>query len=154
MKGITPFLWFDDKAEEAASLYCSLFEGSRIVSTIPGPGGPPIGLTFELMGQEFMALNGGPEYTFTPAFSLFVKCETQADVDRLWEKLSEGGEQDRCGWLKDRYGVSWQIIPNALGEMLGDPDRERAGRVMNAMLQMRKIEIDGLKKAYEGVTAG
>jgi predicted 3-demethylubiquinone-9 3-methyltransferase (glyoxalase superfamily) len=155
-KRITTFLTFDDQAEEAVSFYTSVFPDSRIVGTRrygdagPGPAGQLMTATFELAGQEFMALNGGPSFTFAQGISLFVDCETQEEVDDLWERLSEGGEEGPCGWLQDRYGVSWQVIPRALGEMLGDEDPERAGRVMNAMLQMTKIEIEGLRAAYEG----
>jgi predicted 3-demethylubiquinone-9 3-methyltransferase (glyoxalase superfamily) len=154
MQKIVPFLWFDGKAEEAMKFYVSIFKNSKVVSISrygeagPGPKGAVMAVTFQLEGQQFMGLNGGPQFTFSPAISFFVNCETQIEVDELWEKLSEGGEKSRCGWLKDRYGVSWQIIPTALGEMLNDPDRERASRVMRAMLQMDKIDIDRLKQAY------
>jgi predicted 3-demethylubiquinone-9 3-methyltransferase (glyoxalase superfamily) len=152
MQKITPFLWFDGKAEEAANFYVSLFKDSKIVSIMPtreeaGSKGGVMGLTFQLQGQEFIALNGGPQFTFSPAVSFFVKCETQTEVDELWERLSAGGEKQRCGWLKDRYGVSWQIIPTVLGELLEDEDDEKSGRVMQAMLQMEKLDIEGLKKA-------
>jgi predicted 3-demethylubiquinone-9 3-methyltransferase (glyoxalase superfamily) len=152
---ITPFLWFDDKAEEAMNFYVSIFRNSRIVSVSrygeggPGPSGTVMTGTFQLDGRDFMALNGGPHFKFTEAISLFVNCETQEEVDQLWEKLSEGGEKSRCGWLKDKFGLSWQIIPRALGEMLGDKDPEKAKRVMMAMLQMTKIDIRALKQAYE-----
>ena len=155
MQRITPFLWFDDKAEEAVTFYTSIFKNSRVVSVSrhgdagPGHKGTVMSATFELDGQQFMALNGGPHYTFSPAISLFVNCETQQEVDELWEKLSAGGETQRCGWLKDRYGVSWQIIPSILGKLLHDKDTEKAKRVMNAMLQMDKIDIKGLQQAYE-----
>jgi predicted 3-demethylubiquinone-9 3-methyltransferase (glyoxalase superfamily) len=155
MQKITTFLTFDHQAEEAVNLYTSIFPNSRIVSTTrygdagPGPKGSLMSATFELDGQEFMALNGGPSFTFGQGFSLFVDCETQEEVDQLWEKLSEGGEKGQCGWLTDKFGVSWQIIPRVLGELLGDEDPEKANRVMNAMLQMNKIEIDGLRRAYE-----
>ncbi|NWJ48641.1 MAG: VOC family protein [Chloroflexi bacterium] len=154
MQKITPFLWFNDKAEEAMNFYVSLFKNSKVMSVsrygeeAPGAPGKVMSVTFQLEGQEFFALNGGPHYSFTPAISLFVSCETQEEVDELWEKLSEGGEKDRCGWLKDKYGLSWQIIPTALGELLGDKDPEKAGRVMQAMLQMSKIDIQALKQAY------
>jgi predicted 3-demethylubiquinone-9 3-methyltransferase (glyoxalase superfamily) len=154
MQKITPFLWFDDKAEEAMNFYVSLFKNSKVMSVSRygeeglGAPGKVMSATFQLEGQEFFALNGGPHYSFTPAISLFVSCETQEEVDELWEKLSEGGEKDRCGWLKDKYGLSWQIIPTALGELLGDKDPEKAGRVMQAMLQMSKIDIQALKQAY------
>jgi predicted 3-demethylubiquinone-9 3-methyltransferase (glyoxalase superfamily) len=152
---ITPFLWFDNQAEEAANLYVSIFENSGVTGVNrygeagPGPQGTAMTVSFELEGQEFTALNGGPEYKFTEAISFFVNCESQAEVDELWEKLSEGGEQGPCGWLKDKYGVSWQIVPTVLGEMLSHPDPEKAQRVMQAMLQMKKIDIKGLEEAYE-----
>jgi len=154
-KKITTFLTYDGQAEEAVDLYTSVFPNSRITSTRryaeagPGDEGSLMTATFELDGQEFMALNGGPSFTFGQGFSLFVDCETQEEVDQLWEKLSEGGETGQCGWLTDKFGVSWQIIPRVLGELLGDEDPEKANRVMNAMLQMNKIEIDGLRRAYE-----
>ncbi len=152
---ITPFLWFDGKAEEAANFYASIFKSSKIGSIArygeggPGPKGTVMSVTFQLEGQEFFALNGGPHFTFSPAISFFVSCETQEEVDELWEKLSDGGEKQRCGWLKDKYGVSWQIIPTALGEMLQDKDREKSARAMKAMLQMDKIDIKGLRQAFE-----
>ncbi len=154
-KKITTFLTFDDQAEEAVNFYTSIFENSKILSTNrygeagPGAKGSFMSATFELAGQEFIALNGGQSFTFAQAISLFVDCESQEEVDELWEKLSEGGEKGPCGWLTDRYGVSWQIIPRALGEMLSDPDPEKSQRVMNAMLQMSKIDVQGLKQAYE-----
>ena len=154
MQKITPFLWFDGKAEEAANFYVSIFKNSKILNIArcgeagPGPNGTVMSATFQLDGQEFMALNGGPMFTFSPAISFFVKCESQEEVDELWAKLSEGGEEQRCGWLKDKYGVSWQIIPSALGEMLQDKDAEKSNRVMRAMLQMDKIDIKGLAQAY------
>jgi len=156
MRKITPFLWFDGKAEEAANFYTAIFKNSKIGSVSrygeggPGPKGSVMVVTFQLEGQEFMALNGGPLFTFTPAISFLVNCETQEEVDQLWEKLSEGGQKDRCGWLKDKYGVSWQIIPTALGKMMSDPDRAKSSRVMKAMLQMDKIDINTLKQAYAG----
>ena len=155
-KKITTFLTYDGRAEAAVDLYTSVFPNSKITSTRrygeagPGEEGSLMTATFELDGQEFMALNGGPSFTFGQGFSLFVDCETQEEVDQLWEKLSEGGEQGQCGWLTDKFGVSWQIIPSALGELLGDENREKANRVMNAMLQMGKLEIDELKKAAAG----
>ncbi len=154
MQKIIPFLWFDDKAEEAMNFYISIFRNSRVISVSrygeggPGPAGAVMTGTFQLAGQDFMALNGGPEFKFTEAISLFVNCETQDEVDELWDKLSEGGEKGRCGWLKDKYGVSWQIIPTALGELLNDPDPAKSQRVMQAMLQMDRIDIAGLKRAY------
>ena len=156
MQKIRPFLWFNDKAEEAINFYVSVFKNSKVVSMSrygeagPGPKGTVMSATFQLDGQEFLALNGGPQFSFTPAISFFVNCETQQEVDELWEKLSAGGKEERCGWLKDKYGLSWQIIPSALGKMLQDKDREKASRVMKAMLQMSKIEIEGLKRAYDG----
>ena len=155
MQKITPFLWFDGKAEEAMNFYVSVFNNSKVVRVTrygeggPGPKGTVMSATFELDGQQFYALNGGPQSTFTPAISLFVNCETQEEVDQLWEKLSEGGRKERCGWLKDKYGLSWQIIPSALGKLLGDKDPAKANRVMMAMLQMDKIDIQRLQQAYE-----
>lgn len=156
MQKITPFLWFDDQAEEAMNFYTSIFKNSKVgrVSRYgdggPGPKGSVMSATFTLKGQEFMALNGGPLFSFTPAVSFFVKCETQAEVDVLWEKLSEGGTKERCGWLKDKFGLSWQIIPTILGELLADKDPAKSMRVMQAMLQMTKIEIEELKRAAQG----
>jgi predicted 3-demethylubiquinone-9 3-methyltransferase (glyoxalase superfamily) len=156
MQKITPFLWFDNKAEEAAKFYVSVFKNSRIVTvtrygeTGPGPTGKVMSVIFRLDGQEFYALNGGPQFKFTEAISLFINCETQQEVDELWEKLSEGGLQSRCGWLKDRYGLSWQVIPKVLGKLLQDKDPVKSKRVMEAMLQMGKIDIEKLKQAYEG----
>lgn len=152
---ITTFLTFDDRAEEAVAFYTSVFGDSRILSTNrygeagPAPAGTFMSATFELAGQEFMALNGGPSFSFAQGISLFVDCETQEEVDELWDKLSEGGEKQPCGWLKDKFGVSWQIIPRALGELLNDDDPEKARRVMEAMLGMSKIEIEGLRRAHE-----
>lgn len=147
MHTITPFLWFDGQAEEAMNFYLSIFPNSKVLSVMPGPDGQAMSVSFELDGQRFHALNGGPQFSFTPAISLFVSCETQAEVDALWERLSDGGSRERCGWLRDRYGLSWQIIPTALGRLMSDPDRARAGRVMNAMLQMDKIDIAALERA-------
>jgi predicted 3-demethylubiquinone-9 3-methyltransferase (glyoxalase superfamily) len=155
MQKITTFLWFDDKAEEAANFYVSIFKNSKIgqISRYgdksPGPKGAVMVVNFQLEGQEFIALNGGPQFKFTPAISLLVNCETQQEVDDLWEKLSAGGQKSRCGWLQDKYGLSWQIIPTTLSRLMSDPDREKAGRVMQAMLQMDKIEIAKLQEAYE-----
>jgi len=149
MQKITPFLWFNDNAEEAMNFYVSIFKNSRVLGiNLAGSDGPAMGCSFQLEGQEFMALNGGPHYSFTPAISLFVNCETQEEVDELWDKLLEGGEESRCGWLKDKYGLSWQIIPTILGELLQDTDAEKAQRVLNAMLQMAKIDIAALQRAY------
>jgi len=146
---ITPFLWFDGKAEEAANFYAAIFSDSKIVSvTRSGPEGTAMSVVFQLEGQEFYALNGGPHFTFSPAISFFVSCETQPEVDALWDKLSAGGEKQRCGWLKDKYGVSWQVVPKALGRMLQDKDPVRSQRVMQAMMQMNKLDIAGLQRAY------
>jgi predicted 3-demethylubiquinone-9 3-methyltransferase (glyoxalase superfamily) len=156
MQKITPFLWFDNKAEEAMNFYVSVFKNSKVVGVSrygdagPGPKGSVMTATFELEGQRFIALNGGPTFTFTPAISLFVNCETQQEVDDLWAKLSAGGREDRCGWLQDKYGLSWQIIPSTLMDLMQDKDPEKSKRVMQAMLQMVKIDIAGLKKAYAG----
>jgi predicted 3-demethylubiquinone-9 3-methyltransferase (glyoxalase superfamily) len=155
MQKITPFLWFDDKAEQAMNFYVSVFKNSKVGRITrngeggPGPKGTVMSVTFQLDGQEFMALNGGPHFTFTPAISLFVNCETQKEVDELWGKLSEGGKQERCGWLKDKYGLSWQIIPSALGKLMQDKNAARAKSVMTAMLQMNKIDIEALQQAYD-----
>jgi predicted 3-demethylubiquinone-9 3-methyltransferase (glyoxalase superfamily) len=154
MKAITPFLWFNDKAEEAMSFYASIFPDSKVISVTrygdagPGPKGSVMITKFELLGQEFMALNGGPQFSFTPAISFLVSCETQKEVDDLWAKLSAGGRTDRCGWLTDRYGLSWQIVPTVLGEMLQDKNTERSQRVMKAMLEMDKLDIARLEEAY------
>jgi len=151
MPPIAPFLWFDGQAEEAVAFYTSVFPNSSVDGWMRGPDGSVMGANFRLDGQPFMALNGGPLYQFTPAVSFFVSCETQAEVDRYWSALGAGSDDEgQCGWLKDRFGVSWQIIPTALGELLGDPDPEKAGRVMQAMLGMKKIEIAGLREAHEG----
>jgi predicted 3-demethylubiquinone-9 3-methyltransferase (glyoxalase superfamily) len=155
MQKITPFLWFDDKAEEAMNLYVSIFKNSkrgrisRYGEAGPGPKGTVMVATFQLEGQEFIALNGGPHFKFTEAISFVVNCETQDEVDAFWEKLSEGGAKGQCGWLKDKYGLSWQIVPTVLGELMSDPDPEKSKRVMQAMLQITKIDIKGLKQAYE-----
>jgi predicted 3-demethylubiquinone-9 3-methyltransferase (glyoxalase superfamily) len=157
MQKITPFLWFDGKAEEAVNFYVSLFKNSKVVSIArygdetPGMQGKVLTAVFQLDGQEFMALDGGPEFKFTEAISFYVHCKTQTEVDDLWEKLTEGGEEVQCGWLKDKYGLSWQIIPSILGELLQDPDPEKAGRVMQAMLKMTKIDSDVLMRAYNQV---
>jgi predicted 3-demethylubiquinone-9 3-methyltransferase (glyoxalase superfamily) len=150
MKKITPFLWFDTQAEEAMNFYCSVFKNSKVLSVTPGPNGIAQSVSFELEGQEFIGLNAGPVFKFNEAVSFFVNCNTQEEVDAMWTQLTaDGGEPGNCGWLKDKYGLSWQIIPTALGELLGDPDPEKAGRVLQAMLKMNKIEIEGLKQAYE-----
>jgi predicted 3-demethylubiquinone-9 3-methyltransferase (glyoxalase superfamily) len=155
MQKIAPFLWFDNNAEEAIHFYTSIFKNSKIGNISrygdagPGPKGTVMVGTFQLDGQEFMALNGGPQFTFSPAISFLVNCETQQEVDELWDKLSEGGRKDQCGWLQDKFGVSWQIVPTILGKLMGDKDPEKSKRVMQAMLQMTKLDIEGLKKAYE-----
>ena len=156
MQKITPFLWFDDQAEEAANFYVKTFKNSKILSVSrygeagPGENGKVMVVSFELNGQEFSALNGGPIFKFSEAISFYVHCETQQEVDELWDKLSAGGEPGQCGWLKDKYGLSWQIVPNILGELLGDVNREKADRVTQAMLKMHKLEIAALLKAYSG----
>jgi predicted 3-demethylubiquinone-9 3-methyltransferase (glyoxalase superfamily) len=153
MRKITPCLWFDTEGEEAATFYTSVFPNSRIVdvarygSAGPRPEGTVMTVSFELDGDPFVALNGGPEFTFNEAISFQVSCETQEEVDSFWSKLSEGGEEGPCGWLKDRYSVSWQVVPKVLPELLADPDREKSQRVMEAMLSMKKIEIDALERA-------
>jgi predicted 3-demethylubiquinone-9 3-methyltransferase (glyoxalase superfamily) len=148
MQKITPFLWFNDNAEQAMNFYVSIFKNSKILSISRKGEGPVTGGTFQIEGQEFHALNGGPHFTFTPAISFFVNCETQDEVDDLWERLSAGGSEQRCGWLKDKFGVSWQIIPSALGKMINDPKSGNAKRAFEAMLQMNKIDIESLKRAY------
>jgi len=155
MQTITPFLWFDGRAEEAARYYTSIFKHSKILGMSrygeagPGPKGTVMVVQFQLNGQEWLALNGGPQFKFTEAISFVVNCDTQEEVDELWEKLSEGGVPNRCGWLKDKFGVSWQIVPTVLGKMMQDKDTARAQRVMNAMLQMDKLDIQRLKQAYD-----
>ena len=155
MQKITPCLWFDGNAEEAANFYASIFANSKIVNICrygeagPGPEGSVMTVEFQLEGQDFIALNGGPQFKFTEAISFSVNCETQEEVDKFWEKLSDGGEEGPCGWLKDRYRLSWQVNPTVLGEMLSDPDPAKAQRVMEAMLQMKKIDIRRLRQAYE-----
>jgi predicted 3-demethylubiquinone-9 3-methyltransferase (glyoxalase superfamily) len=157
MQKITTFLWFDNNAEEAMNFYVSIFKNSKVLNVSrygeggPGPNNSVITATFQLEGQQFMALNGGPQFAFTEAISLFVNCENQQEVDELWEKLIDGGEESRCGWLKDKYGLSWQIIPTALGEMLSSKDPEKSGRAMQAMLKMQKIDVKTLRDAYDGV---
>jgi predicted 3-demethylubiquinone-9 3-methyltransferase (glyoxalase superfamily) len=147
---ITPFLWFDTQADEAMNVYTSIFKRSKVIS-VNRMQGRVISVRFELEGQPFMALNAGPQHTFTEAISLFVDCETQQEIDELWTKLTaDGGAPGRCGWLKDKFGLSWQIIPNSLGRMLSDPDPLKAGRAMNAMLQMEKLDIRTLQQAYDG----
>jgi predicted 3-demethylubiquinone-9 3-methyltransferase (glyoxalase superfamily) len=154
MQKITPFLWFDGKAEEAIRFYVSIFKNSKVGAITrygdagPGPKGTVMVATFQLEGQEFIALNGGPQFTFSPAISFVVNCETQEEVDAFWEKLAEGGEELQCGWLRDKYGLSWQIVPTVLGEMMQDKDAEKSQRLMKAMLQMTKLDIKRLKQAY------
>jgi predicted 3-demethylubiquinone-9 3-methyltransferase (glyoxalase superfamily) len=155
MQKITPCLWFDSKAAEAANVYTSIFKNSKIVEIMrygeagPGPKGTVMSVTFELDGQQFIALNGGPQFTFSPAISFFVRCATQEEVDELWEKLSAGGETQRCGWLQDKFGVSWQIVPEVLGKLLQAKDPAKSQRVMAAMLKMDKLDISGLQRASE-----
>ena len=151
MKKIRPFLWFDDNAEEAMHFYVSIFKNSRVLGVSPGPEGKASSVNFELEGQEFVGFNAGPMFKFNEAVSFFVDCEDQAEVDEMWGKLLEGGgEESMCGWLKDRFGLSWQVIPRTLMDYLGDEDREKADRVMQAMLQMHKIDVAALERAYAG----
>ena len=156
MPKVTPFLWFDGKAEEAANFYVSIFPNSRITGMSrngeagPGPKGSVMVATFELDGERFTALNGGPQYEFTPAISFVVDCETQAEVDHYWDKLGDGGEAVQCGWLRDKYGLSWQIVPTALPRLLSDPDPAKSARVMEAMFKMKKLVIAELQRAYDG----
>ncbi|HMD02190.1 MAG TPA: VOC family protein [Candidatus Baltobacteraceae bacterium] len=156
MQTITPFLWFDDQAEEAVNFYASVFENSKIGDVTrygedsPGEPGKVMTIGFVLNGQEFIALNGGPQFKFTEAVSFLISCDTQQEVDALWDKLSAGGEQGQCGWLKDKFGLSWQVIPKGLGELLGDDDPEKAKRAMQAMLQMSKIDLRKLQEARDG----
>jgi predicted 3-demethylubiquinone-9 3-methyltransferase (glyoxalase superfamily) len=155
MPKITTFITFNNQAEQAVNFYVSIFKNSRVLSMNrygeggPMPAGTVMSAGFILEGQEFVALNGGPTFTFSEGISLYVNCETQSEVDELWDKLSAGGEPGQCGWLKDQFGVSWQIIPNALGQLLGDPDPQKSGRVMQAMLKMNKIDIATLQRAYD-----
>jgi predicted 3-demethylubiquinone-9 3-methyltransferase (glyoxalase superfamily) len=157
MQKITPFLWFDTQAEEAANYYVSIFGNSRILQIArygesgPGPKGAVMTVSFEINGQQFTALNGGPKFGFSEAVSFLVSCETQSEIDALWEKLSAGGKESRCGWLKDRYGLSWQLVPTVLPELLGDKDSAKAQRAMQAMLKMGKLDIAALRKAHQGV---
>ena len=160
MQKITPFLWFDNQAEEAVKFYTSIFKNSKVKSmnrygeegakAAGRPKGSVMTIVFTIEGQEFIALNGGPVFTFSPAISFVVNCKTQKEIDRLWEKLSEGGKKDRCGWLKDKYDVSWQIVPTVLGKMLQDKETKKSRRVMEAILKMNKIDIETLKQAYQG----
>jgi predicted 3-demethylubiquinone-9 3-methyltransferase (glyoxalase superfamily) len=159
MTNITPCLWFDNKAEEAAKFYVSIIKNSKLeniarygeegAKASGRPAGTVMTVAFQLNGQEFLALNGGPQFTFSPAISFIVNCETQEEIDTLWDKLSEGGEKEVCGWLKDKYGVSWQIVPTVLGKMMKDKNAKKTERVMKAIIQMTKLDIKGLKKAYE-----
>jgi predicted 3-demethylubiquinone-9 3-methyltransferase (glyoxalase superfamily) len=156
MQRITPFLWFDNQAEDAVNFYVSIFKNSRVKQISrygeagPGPKGTVMTASFELQGQQFIALNGGPQFKFSPAISFVVNCETQQEVDDYWARLSEGGRTDQCGWLTDKYGLSWQIVPAILGELMSSKDPEKSGRVMKALLQMKKLDIEGLKRAYDG----
>ena len=156
MQKITPFLWFDNQAEEAARFYTSIFKNSRVIETTlcgntgPGPMGSVLSISFVLDGQHFIGLNGGPHFTFNEAISLFVSCEDQREIDDLWERLSEGGEMRDCGWLKDKFGISWQITPAILGEMLHDSDTARSSRVLQALWRMEKLDIVRLRQAYDG----
>ena len=146
MQKITPFLWFDGRADEAADFYTSIFKNSK---RGPALKGSAMSASFQIEGQDFIAFNGGPMFNFTPAISFFVHCETQDEVDHFWERLSDGGEKSQCGWLKDKFGVSWQIVPNILGQLMGDKDPKKSKRVVEAMLKMKKLDIQGLKDAYE-----
>jgi len=156
MQKIVPFLWFDGQADEAVNFYTSIFKNATITSVTrygdagPGPKGSIMSATFELDGQEFYALNGGPMFKFSPAISFFVKCESQEEVDYYWSKLAAGGQTNQCGWLQDKFGVSWQVVPTLLGKMLGDKDAAKANRVMQAMLKMTKLDVAGLQRAYDG----
>ena len=151
MKKITPFLWFDTQAEEAMNFYVSLFKNSKVLNVSRGPDGKAFIMSFELDGQEFMALNAGPQFKFNESVSFYVDCEDQAEVDYFWDALTaDGGEESMCGWLKDKYGLSWQIIPRQLGELMGDPDPEKSKRVTDAMLKMQKIIVADLRKAHGG----
>jgi predicted 3-demethylubiquinone-9 3-methyltransferase (glyoxalase superfamily) len=155
MQKITPFLWYDSQAEEAMNFYISIFKNSKVVTVArygdagPGPKGSVMTAAFQLEGQDFVALNGGPQFKFTPAISFVVNCEMQQEVDDLWEKLSAGGRKDRCGWLQDKFGVSWQIVPTILSKLFQDKDPEKSKRVMQAMLQMDKLDIARLRQAHE-----
>jgi predicted 3-demethylubiquinone-9 3-methyltransferase (glyoxalase superfamily) len=155
MQKITTFLWFDNNAEEAANFYVSIFKNSKILNVArygdagPGPKNTVMTVNFELNGQEYIALNGGPRFRFTQAISFVVNCETQEEVDYFWSRLSEGGEESRCGWVMDKFGLWWQVVPTALGKLMSDPDPQKAQRVMAAMLQMGKIDIEALQRAYD-----
>ena len=155
MQKITPYLWFDNQAEEAANFYTSLFKNSKILNVthygenMPLPAGTALTISFQLDGQEFVVLNGGPQFKFTEAISLFVNCETQEEVDALWAKFTAGGEESMCGWLKDKYGLSWQIIPAGLGDLISGPDAERSARAVQCMFTMKKIDLAKIRQAYE-----
>jgi predicted 3-demethylubiquinone-9 3-methyltransferase (glyoxalase superfamily) len=150
MSKMTPFLWYQGNVAEAMDFYRSVFPESKVVGTMPGPNGTLMGATFELDGQRFIAFAGGPHLQLTPAVSMYINCESQAEVDELWARLTDGGSESQCGWLVDRFGLSWQIIPSILPKLLSDPDREKAGRAMNAMLKMKKIDIAALERAAAG----
>jgi predicted 3-demethylubiquinone-9 3-methyltransferase (glyoxalase superfamily) len=150
MQKITPFLWYNGNVREAADHYTSIFANAKVLSTVPGPNGTLMSATVDIEGQQFIAFDGGPHNTLTPAFSMYVNCETQEEVDELWAKLSDGGAESRCGWLVDRFGLSWQIIPSILPKLLQHEDREKAGRAMDAMLKMKKIDIAALEQAAAG----
>lgn len=151
MKKITPFLWFDTEAEDAMNFYVSIFKNSKVNGVAHGPDGKAFTVSFELDGQEFMALNAGPEFKFNEALSMYVNCEDQAEVDYFWNALiADGGEESMCGWLKDKYGLSWQVVPKQLGELMGDPDPEKSKRVTQAMLKMHKIIVADLQEAHDG----
>lgn len=156
MRKVTPFLWFDGQAEDAVNLYCSVFPDSKVLSVVrygdagPGPKGAVMTAAFQLAGEDFVALNGGPEFKFTPAISFSIDCKSQEEIDHYWEKLSAGGKEGQCGWLEDPYGLSWQVVPTVLGELLGDPDPAKSQRVMERMLQMKKLDIAALQAAHAG----
>jgi predicted 3-demethylubiquinone-9 3-methyltransferase (glyoxalase superfamily) len=152
LQKITPMLWFDGRAEEAARLYVSIFPGSAIGAVTRQPDGTPLVVEFTLAGQRFTAHNGGPQYSFTPAISFVVGCDTQDEVDHYWDRLSEGGDPEarQCGWLADRFGVSWQVVPHQLAEYMSDPDPEKSGRTMQALLTMKKLDIEALRRAHDG----
>jgi len=156
MQKITPFLWFNDKAEEAMKFYVSIFKNSKVVTVTrygdagPGPKGSVMTAAFQIEGQDFVALNGGPQFTFSPAISFVINCQTQKEVDYFWQKLSEGGKTNQCGWLDDKYGLSWQVVPTILSKLIADKDPAKSQRVMKAMLQMEKLDIKRLKQAATG----
>jgi predicted 3-demethylubiquinone-9 3-methyltransferase (glyoxalase superfamily) len=150
MLSVTPILWYDSQAEEAANFYVSLFEDGRILETRPGSANSVMSVSFRICGRDYTAFNGGPHFTFSPAISLFISCDTQAEVDRLWDALSKGGKPSRCGWVTDRFGVSWQVVPKQLGELLSDPDSGRSSRAFQAMMGMSKLDIAALEAATKG----